>query len=175
MKILSSILMTATIFSTVTYIDYEVPKNIDTSFKTYMDYRTITNESSMQYELQQMATTDELGFRKIGDDYMVAMGTYYSKTCGKRFEVVLDSGTQFNLIVSDIKNPSQTDINNMYHPSIRHNEVKANVLEFIIDSDVMDSEILNAGDVSKLSLEGQIISIREIKLEPYTEKNLLTR
>ena len=64
---------------------------IDNSFKAYMDYKSITNPSSIQYQMQQAAWTDENGFRKYGNDrYMVALGTYYTGySCGKTFKVVL--------------------------------------------------------------------------------------
>lgn len=37
--------------------EYEIP-NLDTSFKAYMDYRCITDETSQQWEIQQKAWTD---------------------------------------------------------------------------------------------------------------------
>lgn len=69
--------------SAVTYTSLEVP-NINSSFKTYMDYRTITNKSSAQYKLiQEWAWADCEGFLRcngerdlgIADDYyLIALG-----------------------------------------------------------------------------------------------------
>lgn len=86
----------------------ELPE-INTSFKAYMDYRTITDEKSLQWEMQQKAYTDEFGLRKIGERYCVAVGTYYAEQCGKVLLITLDDGTQFEVIVSDIKNNIHTD------------------------------------------------------------------
>lgn len=51
---------------------------LDTSFKSYMDYRTITSTTSDQYALQKQAYTDEFGLRKVGGFYCIALGTYYT-------------------------------------------------------------------------------------------------
>lgn len=55
MKKLLAILFAVTTLNTVPasateYIDISTP-NIDSSFKTYMDYRTITSQSSDQYKI----------------------------------------------------------------------------------------------------------------------------
>lgn len=55
------------------------------SFKSYMDFRCITNRSSLQYKMQQQAYTDENGLRKIGEYYCVAMGTYYGNLGDKLY------------------------------------------------------------------------------------------
>ena len=60
--------------------------------KTYMDYRTITDKSSKQYKLQQdnNVYTDDEGFRKIEDKFIVAVGTYYG-TVGTELLIELSS------------------------------------------------------------------------------------
>ena len=42
--------------------------DVNTEFKTYMDYRTITDTSSAQYDLQQHAYTDSQGIRRVDGD-----------------------------------------------------------------------------------------------------------
>lgn len=59
-------------------------EGFDSSFKAYMDYRCITDTSSVQYEMQQQAYTDGRGFRKIGDDYCVALGTGFTSGCRRK-------------------------------------------------------------------------------------------
>lgn len=76
---------------------------VDTAFKTYMDYRAITDKESVQYDLQQLAYTDSQGIRRIDGDVCVALGTGYADKCGERFEITLDSGNSFTAIVGDIK------------------------------------------------------------------------
>lgn len=141
-------------------VEYELPPDhIDTSFKAYMDYRCITDTNSMQYELQQMAYTDERGFRRIGDDYLVALGTYYTDQCGDRFLITLDSGVEFSIMIGDIKDDRHTDTSNRYLPM---SDSQGNVVEFIVNTDNMESYALQLGDVSILGLEGQIVSVEKI-------------
>ena len=78
--------------------EYNVP-DYDTSFKTYMDYRTITDKSSAQYMLQMEAYTDDMGLRKYGDHYIVAMGAYYSDNVGDTFKITPDNVSSFNVTI----------------------------------------------------------------------------
>ena len=43
---------------------FAVLQTMETWFKTYMDYRCITDSASIQYQLQQQAWTDEQGLPK---------------------------------------------------------------------------------------------------------------
>ena len=65
---------------------------LDTSFKAYEDYSCITNTESTQYKLQQQAWTDSNGLRRYGDEYMVAVGSYYGDV-GDHIIVTLDTET----------------------------------------------------------------------------------
>lgn len=135
-------------------------KNFDSSFKAYMDYRCITDTSSVQYQLQEQAYTDERGFRRISDDYCVALGTGITNGCGERFKIYLDTGYSFTAIVSDIKADAHTDSTNCYVP--RGNN-SGNVVEFIIDSDYASSSMLSSGNVGYYDdLSGNITAIEPI-------------
>ena len=130
---------------------------LDTSFKAYMDYRCITDTSSVQYELQQQAYTDGRGFRRIGDDYCVALGTGITNGCGERFMITLDSGSSFTVIVSDIKSDCHTDSTCCYVPRY---DGSGNVVEFIIDTDMADGGMLSSGNAGYYDdLAGSIASI----------------
>lgn len=134
--------------------------NIDTSFKAYMDYRTITNTESAQYKLQQDCWTDENGLRRQTDDYVVAMGTYYSNTIGDRFEITLDNGNNFTVIIGDIKADKHTDSKNMYYPM---GDGKGNVIEFIVDAKKLDKTAKNWGDISAIDFfDGEIEEIKKL-------------
>lgn len=134
---------------------YEVPA-AENGTKRYMDYRTIKSRSSMQWKLQQSAWTDEYGFRRSGDKYMVAMGTYYSAQCGKTFHITLDNGFEFMALVSDVKQNAHTDA--------KHQHRNGNVLEFIVDTNKMPRAAKRMGDVSYSfsSMKSTIKSIVEI-------------
>lgn len=130
----------------------EIPA-ASTGFKAYMDYHTITNKRSMQYQLQQDAYTDGLGFRRYGDYYMVALGTYYADSCGKTFDITFESGTTIQAITGDIKADQHTDAKNQHR--------NGNVVEFIVDTDAMPSLARRIGDISYAdpAFEGNIVSI----------------
>lgn len=135
-------------------------EGFDSSFKAYMDYRCITDTGSIQYQLQQEAYTDERGFRKIGDDYCVALGTGITDGCCERFLITLDSGYSFSAIVSDVKADIHTDSTNTYAP---RGENSGNIVEFIIDSDNADGYMLNCGSAGCFEdLSGNVISIEKI-------------
>ena len=138
------------------YISVGLPEDADGSFKTYMDYKKITDKSSKRWHLQQLAYTDSEGFRKFNDSYLVAVGTYYADEVGKEFRVTLDSGIVFHAMVGDIKQDIHTDANNQYVT------MNGNIMEFIVDVDKLDELTKKLGDVSNSGLEGAIIKIEEV-------------
>lgn len=129
--------------------ELEVP-NCDTSFKAYMDYRSITDKTTNQYKLQQYAATDGLGLRRYGDYYLAAMGTYYSGTVGETFRITLENGNSFNVMIGDIKQDIHTDSQNMYTPVYDESGsfYSANVIEFIVDTDSLSRNVRLLGTVS---------------------------
>lgn len=142
----------------------EVPSVFDSgisfNFHSYMDYRKITHTDSKQYELQQECWTDELGLRRHGSDYVVALGTFFSNTVGDRFKVYLDNGNTFYATVGDIKADSATDEMNAYVPI--DNET-GNMIEFIIDDKAANTNMLMLGTVSYYDFfDGAVIDIERI-------------
>lgn len=135
-------------------------EGFDSEFKAYMDYQCITDTNSVQYSLQEQAYTDDRGFRRIGDDYCVALGTGLTSGCGERFLITLDSGYSFTAIVSDIKADIHTDSSNCYAP---RGENAGNIVEFIIDSDNADDYMLTCGTASCFEdLSGNVTSVQPI-------------
>jgi hypothetical protein len=143
---------------------YAVPwQNSD--FKAYMPYDSITDKTAPQWHYRQNAWTDSNGLRRVDSDYLVAMGTYYTEKVGERFKITLDTGNVFTVTVGDIKNPAHTDRYNMY-TSVKDNYgnfYSANVVEFIVDTDRLDSRAKKLGTVSCLDgLDGNIEKIEKI-------------
>ena len=141
--------------------EYSIP-NYDTSFKTYMDYRCITDKTSAQYMLQMEAHTDDMGLRKYEDHYIVAMGTYYSDNVGDTFRITLDNDISFNVIIGDIKADCHTDSKNMYSPVYDENGnfVSANVIEFIVDTKKLDRSVKKLGTIEAYDdFKGNIVKI----------------
>lgn len=122
---------------------------LDTSFKAYEDYKYITNTESTQYKLQQQAWTDEYGLRRYGDEYMVAVGSYYGSV-GDHIKVTLDTGETFDAIIGDSKGKR------WYHKCGKG----ANVVEFIVDTSSLDETAKEMGDISYIpSFEGDVTEI----------------
>lgn len=134
----------------------ELPKDANGEFKTYMDYRKITNKSSKQWALQQLAETDENGFRVFNGKYLVAVGTFYSKEVGKELRITLEDGKEINVMIGDIKQDIHTDKNNQYMTD------NGNIVEFIVDVDKLDPLTKKLGNVSNSGLEGSIAMIEEV-------------
>ena len=126
-----------------------------TAQKTYMDYRTITDQSTVQWQLQQLAETNEYGFREIDGMYLVAMGTYYSDHAGAMFRITLENGTVFDAIMGDVKDDRDTDATN------RHRN--GNVVEFIVDTDQLHEDARLMGDVSYTPDAGLLAPVQSIQ------------
>lgn len=90
----------------------------------------------------------------IGNKYMVAMGTYYSKKVGKSFVITLSSGKQLNVIVGDIKKDIHTD---KMHQYAKRNK---DIVEFIVDTRKMNVRSLKLGNI--VEFKGKIIKIQEV-------------
>lgn len=142
------------------YIPMSVPEDASGAFKTYMDYRTITDTTTKQWGLQLLATTNEEGFRVYDGYYLVAMGTHYTNQVGDVFRITLDSGISIDVMVGDIKDNKHTDETNRY---IEHN---GNIVEFIVDANAIAKTARVAGDISILGLEGGV-SIIEKRIVRY--------
>lgn len=139
-----------------TYNTLELPAEATGEFKTYMDYRKITDKTSKQWNLQQLATTNEKGFRVFNGRYLVAVGSYYANEVGKELKITLDNGFVFYAMVEDIKMDIHTDANNQYIP------INGNIIEFIVDIDKLDPKTKKLGDISNLGFEGKIVRIEEV-------------
>ena len=115
--------------------------------KTYMSYRAITDKTSKQYKLQQeVAYTDELGFRKVDNRYCVAIGTAFNASVGQYFDAELENGTIIECIVGDIKADKDTDKSNVFTK-------QGCCLEFIVNTKILEPLVKKMGDCSYLHEE----------------------
>jgi hypothetical protein len=124
--------------------EYAVPSG-NTSFKSYMDYRAITNKNSAQWALQTKCWTDKDGLRRKGDYYVVALGSYYADHIGDRFIVTLDTGVEIPVIVGDFKADKHTDATNRYTLT---EDGRKNILEFVVDTQQLPEMARKMGDIS---------------------------
>ena len=92
------------------YIYSPVDMAYQTSAKTYMDYRAITNTSSDQYQLihSDAITICEDGFLRDDEGYIgVAMGSYFGPI-GSRYICHLDTGKEIKVIKVEAKDSRHT-------------------------------------------------------------------
>lgn len=143
--------------------DYQQSKNDLESkaryglFKSYMDYR-LFDERWAPYKLQQQATTDARGFRRIGEYYMIAIGKGWGLSVGDRMLVVLSNGKSFKTIMGDTKADVHTDA--ATHKVTLHDN---SVIEFIVDKDKIINTIGKTGNIATLDeFKGAVIGIYKI-------------
>ena len=144
----------------VKWSEYDVPDG-RTSFKSYMSWRAITNTESKQYQLQQDCWTDKNGLRRCDEYYVIALGSYYTHNIGDVFKVTLDTGETFKAIVGDFKADCHTDEKNMYTPTEYCGKC---VLEFVVDTKVLNPEAKKMGDISYISgFEGNVEKMEKLE------------
>lgn len=140
---------------------YNVPPN--SGWKTYMDYRSITNHKSPQYMMVNVTTVDPKSGIRIydGNDsvrYSVAVGTGFNAPVGAKIDVYLDNGKVIPCIVGDIKADIHTDDTNMLGGH-------GDVIEFIVDSKVMDKTAKKMGDCSYIpGLKGKVVKVEVFEI-----------
>lgn len=123
--------------------------------KTWMPYN-LFSKKTLQYELQQYAETDSLGFRNINGRYLCAIGTGADVEIGQYFDLVLENEEIIPCIVGDVKAPMDTDNDNLT------TSYSGCVCEFIVDDDTLVKSVKRSGDVSKMdeSFNSPVIEIR---------------
>lgn len=115
------------------------PFHGQSTFKSYENYKNITNTSSPQYALQQEAYSGDYGIRMVGDRYCVAMGSHWAKKIGTKLDIYLESGELIKVILGDNKQDQHT---------LHDRKVGADnkdVLEFIVDVDQIPEKVKNCG------------------------------
>lgn len=125
----------------------DVPE-VSTHVKFCTDYRAYNIKYTPHYRLQQLAWTDSYGLRRYHEDYLVALGSYYSTKIGDRFLVTLDTGRSFTVMLADGKWDIDCDADNMYTPTIDYSgEYAGNLLEFIIDETQVSPKMYQYGSL----------------------------
>ena len=108
----------------------EIAPCSDSPLKTYMDYRTITDETSDQYSYirEYMKIDRKTGLLYDADGFLgVALG-YSFGSIGTRFYFVLDTGIILPVVKVEEKDPADA-------PDGCRVELNGSVLEFVIDAE----------------------------------------
>lgn len=137
-----------------------LPTNIDTNTFRCMDFRTITDTESWQYEIQKLSRTNSNGFRiyDYGGKtyYTVALATAYGIDLGNAYEVELENGTIFNIVHAeykhDIRYPREDDYGD---PDVNYDEENTiSVIEFVYDWMSAPQRLIDDGEANRYLGEG---------------------
>lgn len=107
----------------------------DNTFKSYMDYRMITNTSSEQYKLQQSAYTNGQGLREYKGFILVAVSSRYGNV-GDILAIDLEADSIY-AIIGDIKDKGHDGCSS---------DRDGSMVEFIVDTQVIDPKIKSSGN-----------------------------
>ena len=136
--------------------EYNVPNVPD--FKSWTNFRDSVSRNSKQWDILtgKNTYTDKYGFRRLNDDYMCAMGSYYVDKLGDRFEITTVDNNTFTVTICDIKSDNHTDRLNQY--TLSNNCI----VEFYVDDNLTSSVKFNGSASSISCLSGRISSIKKI-------------
>lgn len=137
----------------------------NSSTKTYMDYRAITNTTSKQYKyIQQYMEVHDSGLLIDKDGFIgVALGSYYGNI-GDRFYFTLDTGVVLPVVKIDAKADIHTD-----NLGCQHSD-DSSVLEFVIDFDkalnffgrLSNQYVLNGNFNNYETFKGKIVKVEKV-------------
>ena len=127
------------------FVMYDIPKY--EGFKSWMSYKAITNRSSKQYKLQQIASTGFGGVRVVDNRMCIAIGTAFNADIGSYVDLILEDGFIIPCIVADIKNPKHTDDSNVF-TIVGKGKRTICCTEFVVDISKLDDKVKKTGDMS---------------------------
>lgn len=107
---------------------------------SYMSYRAITNTSSNQYKLQQIAYTGKYGIRQVNGRYCIAVGSYYTTRIGTYIDLILKNGAIIPCILADCKANQHTDSRNIL-------TYDGSLAEFVVDMNSLVYSARYSGDI----------------------------
>lgn len=137
----------------------------NTNWYALEPYTKITDTASEQYALQEecetgLATGARIYTDKDGNSYYtVAMGSAYGRCIGDAWEVTLDNGESFGIMLGDFKDDGSTEF--FGHPCRNAREEPCTcVIEFIVDWVQTPSAVRERGSMSALGwCNGNIIKL----------------
>lgn len=125
------------------------PCNVTNTFKSYMDYRSITYTNSRQYEMQQIAHTGKNGIRMYGEYMMVALAGF---EVGTALEITFTGGEIIEAVVADVKDAGHDGCKSLRDGS---------VVEFIVDTIEMPNIVKRLGNFN-IIYSGKIEQLRKL-------------
>lgn len=121
------------------HISYGIPE-LGRQYLTYMPHRTITSKSSRQWKLQQIAETDEEGYRTVKGMPLIALASSYGTKIGTVYDITFANGDVLRAVLGDCKDDRHTDSRKQYRDSSGvYDGSSGNILEMILDDSKFSS------------------------------------
>ena len=114
------------------------------SWRKSFESHTVFGSKTRQQRLQDMAHTDDMGFRVVDGRYCIAVGSAIGQKVGTYIDLVLANGTVIPCIMGDQKDNHDTDISNQ-------RTANGCISEFIVSVKALcnnGTKAANRGDVS---------------------------
>jgi len=149
------------VLSEVKSCEVKVPSK--SSKKPYMDYRTVTDVSSKQWELlhRKEVWTDVNGLLRFNNSYVVACGSKFGNI-GDMFMVFLQDSQGTKKTITVVMGDQKQDRHTL--DSQGWVGVNGHIFEMIVDVDRLDPTAKFTGDCNYIpGLNGEIIKIMEVK------------
>lgn len=117
------------------------------TFKSWMDFRSITYVPSKQYYIQSKSITNDDGVRELNGRLTIAMAEQYGPV-GTEYDITFEDGQTIEAVIGDIKaNTGCT------HPD-------GSLIEFIVDKNLISKDIRIGGNVDELYQGSIILMVR---------------
>ena len=140
-----------------TYESMTIPYGSTDSYM-FMDYRAITDTSSLQWQLQQYAYDGNYGIRMVDGCYCVAVSSMYGNI-GDKIKVTTDKGNSYWCIIADIK--GYDSVNGWYHVN---SQGTINLIEFVVNDDLIPNECWQFGDMGVLdNIGGNVVKVERLE------------
>lgn len=150
----------------VNYESYGVPNLVDSSFKTYMDYRCCGKNTKQRKLYNELSYIDNNGFVRcdgeedlgiIDDYYFIALGSYYGTNIGDKYKITTDNGNIIYGILGDAKADQHTNSTHQY--AVNNNDV----VEFLVHTPNLRKDVKQMGNANVYEpLSGNIVKIEKI-------------
>lgn len=150
----------------VNYEPYNVPNLVDSSFKTYMDYRCCGKNTKQRKLYNNFGYIDNNGFVRcdgeedlgiMDDYYFIALGSYYGTNIGDKYRITTDTGNIIYGILGDAKADQHTNSTHQY--AVNNNDV----VEFLVHTPSLRKDVKQMGNANVYEpLSGNIVKIEKI-------------
>lgn len=115
-------------------VSFGVP-SLESQHLTYMPYTAITAKTTPHYRLQQLAETNEEGYRTYEGAISIALGSAYGTQIGTLYDIEFSDGQVMRAILGDNKQDRHTDEKNQYRDAREVYDGKSgNIVEIIFDT-----------------------------------------